>query len=148
MEAPSLRSFGFLTTPIRWAKRRGREGPAGRSVFAGKHDGLVGDIERERGEREIGEGDALGVNDVAVAVVARQASGTVFGNCQLLMLEGFGGDLGAGALGEGYFVQKPVSASFFGHELRAIGVEDGTGEAVAVKVFAQLFCRRNHKESP
>ena len=122
VEAPSLRSFGFVTTPIRWAKRRGREGPAWRLVFAGKHDGLVGDIEGERGEREIGEGDALGVNDVAVAVVARQASGTAFGNCQLPMLEGLGGDLGAGALGEGYFIDKPVSASFFGQELHALGV--------------------------
>jgi|GEM_PF-4468138 len=38
-------------------ERRGRDGPAGRSVFAGNHDGLVGDIEGERRKREIGEGD-------------------------------------------------------------------------------------------
>lgn|GEM_PF-5863236 len=76
------------------------------------------------------------MNDVAVAVVARQASGTAFENFQLPMLERLGGDLGAGALGEGYLVQEPVSASFFSHELRAIGIEDGTGEAVAVEGFA------------
>jgi hypothetical protein len=67
--------------------------PPWRSVFAGEHDGLVGDIEGERGKREISEGDALGENDIAVAVVTRQAGGTAFGNGELPMLERFGGDL-------------------------------------------------------
>lgn len=84
----------------------GREGPAGRLVFAGKHDDLVGDIEGERREREIGEGDALGENHFAVAVVARQAGGAVFGNGALPMLERFGGDLALSQFRRRIFSQR------------------------------------------
>lgn len=43
-----------------------------RLVFAGQQDHVVREIEYDFFEREIGKGDLLGINDVAIAVVTGQ----------------------------------------------------------------------------
>jgi hypothetical protein len=63
----------------KWPRKR--RGHGVRLVFARQQDDVVGEIERDFIQREVGECDPLGENDGAVAIVARE-QGSVVGDDQ------------------------------------------------------------------
>src|SRR5207244_12542687 len=91
------------------------------SVFARQVNHVVGEIQRDLVKREIGEFDFLGVDDVAVAVVAGERCGVVGPDSELPDLALFGGNALVVRLDDGDFIKQPVGAGGVGNVLRAVG---------------------------
>ena len=106
------------------------------SILAGQVDDVVGEVELDRVEREIGVRDLFGKDHVSVAVVAGERGGSVRLNGEGPDLKGLIGDGLVMGLGESDFVEKPVGAGAFGEVLSAFGVEDAAVEAMAKELFA------------
>lgn len=101
----------------RQCRRRG-QGP---SIFRRQENDVVGEVERDRVERKIRELDALRIDDIAVAVIAGEARGTVGIDRQFPDLERFANDRLLVKLRDRDGVEKPVGAAFIGDVFRAVG---------------------------
>jgi hypothetical protein len=77
-------------------------------VLARKIEDVVGEPERHLIEREVGERNALGENNLAVAVLAVQARGVVGLNAQHPDLKCLRRDRLGAQLNQGDFIQQPI----------------------------------------
>ena len=78
------------------------------SVLAGQMDHVVGEIQCDFIQREIGVLDLLGEHDVAVAIVAGERSGSVGTHGELPDLKFLGGNSLVVGLNDRDFVEKPI----------------------------------------
>ncbi len=106
------------------------------SILAGQVDDIVGEIELDGFEREIGVRDLFAKDHVAVAIVAGEGGGFVGPDGEVPNLELFGGDVLIVGLNQGDFVEKPVGSGVFGEILSAFGVENASVEGMAKPLFA------------
>ena len=110
-------------------------GTGWRLILARQQDGLIGEVEADLVQREVGEFDLLGEHHAVITVVTGEGCGLVGRNGQAPNLEFFGGD-GRLRLVEGDFVDQPVSSAMLSDILRALGIEDIAGQAVTEPLFA------------
>ena len=79
-----------------------------RSVLAWQVDDVVGEVQGDFIQREIGVLDLLGEHDVAIAIVARERRGSVGTYGELPDLKFLGGNSLVVGLNDRDFVQKPI----------------------------------------
>ncbi len=87
-------------------------------------DHVVGKVQRDFIQREIGVLDLLGEHDIAVAIVARERGASVGTYGELPDLKFLGGDSLVVGLNDRDFIQKPVRPAMLGNMLRAVGIEN------------------------
>jgi hypothetical protein len=85
------------------------------SVLAWQVDYPVGEIQRDFIQREVRVLDLLGEHDLAVAVVARESSGSVGTYGELPDLKFLGSDSLVVGLNDRDFVQKPIRPTEIGN---------------------------------
>jgi len=98
-------------------------------------DYVVGKVQRDFIQREIGVLDLLGKHDVAVAIVARERGASVGTHGEFPDLEFLGGDSVVVRLDERDFVQQPIRSAVLGNVLRAVGVENVAVNPVPIPRF-------------
>jgi len=106
------------------------------SVLAWQVDHVVGEIQRDFIQREIGVLDLLGEHDVAVAIVARKRGGSVGTHGEFPDLKFFGGDTLVVGLNDRNLVQKPICPAVLGNVLRSVGVENVAVDSMPIPIFA------------
>src|SRR5208282_4259840 len=106
------------------------------SILAGQMDHVVGKIQGDFIQREIGMLDLLREHDVAVAIVARKRSGSVGTYGELPDLKFLGGNSLVVGLNDRDLVQKPICPTVLGNVLCAVGVENVAVDSVPIPVFA------------
>ena len=106
------------------------------SVLAWQVDDVVGEVQSDVIQREIGVFDLLGEDDVAVAIVARKRSGSVGTYGEFPDLKFLGGNSLVVGLNDRDLVQKPICSTVLGNVLCAVGVEDVAVDPVPIPVFA------------
>jgi hypothetical protein len=87
-------------------------------------DHVVGEVECDFIQREVGVLNCLAEHDVAVAIVARERSGSVEMYGELPDLKFLRGDSLVVGLNDSDFIQKPIRSAVLGNVLRAVGVEN------------------------
>ena len=113
-----------------------------RSILARQQDGVVAEIQADFLEREIRERNPLRANDVAVAVLASEDAGVLveidskFPELEFLRRNGF-----FIALGQGDFVEKPISAAGIRDIFRAVSEEDAAHEPWRYQFSEPVKCR-------
>ncbi len=98
-------------------------------------DHVVGKVQRDFIQREIGVLDILGEHYVAVAIVARQRGASVGMHGEFPDLKFLGGDGLVVGLDDRDFVQKPIRSAVLGNVLRAVGVKNVPVDRVSIPVF-------------
>ena len=99
-------------------------------------DDVVGEIQGNFIQREIGVLDVLGEHDIAVAIVARKRSGSVETYGEFPDLKFLGGNSLVVGLNDRDLVQKPICSTVLGNVLCAVGVENVAVDSVPIPVFA------------
>jgi hypothetical protein len=99
-------------------------------------DDVVGEVQGDFIQREIGVLDLLREYDIAVAIVARKRSGSVGTYGELPDLKFLGGNSLAVELSDRDFVQKPIRSTVLGNMLRAVGVENVPVDSVPIPILA------------
>ncbi len=99
-------------------------------------DDVVGEVQSDFIQREIGMLDVLGEHDVAVAIVARKRSGSVGTYGEFPDLKFLGGNSPVVGLNDRDLVQKPICSTVLGNVLCAVGVENVAVDPVPIPVFA------------
>jgi hypothetical protein len=99
-------------------------------------DDVVGEVQGDFIQREIGIFDSLGEHDVAVAIVARERSGPVGTYGEFPDLKFLGGNSLVVGLNDRDLVQKPICSTVLGNVARAVGVEIVAVDPVPIPVFA------------
>ena len=84
---------------------------------------MVGEVELDFIEREIGERDVLRVNDIVVAVVASEGGGAVRVDFEFPDLEFLDRHVDLLQLADCDCIQEPVSPALVGEVFRAVGEE-------------------------
>ena len=92
----------------------------------------MGAIQRDLLQREIREGDRLGEDRVAVAVLAGEGGAAVGMHPEPPELERFGGDALVIALREGDVIEQPVRSALLGDIFRTVRIQDLAHEGMAV----------------
>lgn len=105
-----------------------------RLVFAGQQDHVIREEEGDFCQREVGEAELLGINDMLVAILTDECGSSIGLHRELPVLERLSGDLRF-HLSEGDFIDQPVSACGVSHIFDAIGIENVAIEGVSVPVF-------------
>jgi len=96
------------------------------SILAGQHQGVVAEIEPDARRGEIRPFNLLGVEPVAIAVVADQHGAAASGHHQLPILEILIAEVGSMLLGEGDLIDQPVRSHGVRDVFRALGVDHVT----------------------
>jgi len=99
-------------------------------------DHVVGEVQCDFIQRKIRVLDLLGEHDVAVAIVARQCSGSVWTYGEPPCLKFLGGNSLVVGLNDRDFVQKPIRPTVLGNVLRAVGVENVAVDPMPIPAFA------------
>src|SRR5713101_9942167 len=99
-------------------------------------DHVVGKIQSEFIQRKIGVLYLFGEHDIAIAIVARERSGSVGTYGQLPDLKFLGGNSLVVGLNDRDVVQKPIRPTVLGNVLCAVGVENVAVDPVPIPVFA------------
>jgi hypothetical protein len=99
-------------------------------------DDVVGEVQGDFIQREIGVLDLLREYDIAVAVVARKRSGSVGTYGEFPDLKFLGGNSFVVGLNDRDFVQKPIRATVLGNVPRAVGVENVPVDSVPIPILA------------
>jgi hypothetical protein len=105
------------------------------SVLAWQVDNVVGEMQRDFIQREIGVLDLLGEHDIGVAIVARKRGGSVGTHGEFPDLKFLGGDSLVVGLDDRDFVEKPIRATVLGDVLRAVGVENVPVDPMPMPIF-------------
>ncbi len=98
-------------------------------------DHVVGEIQRDFIQREIGVLDRLGEHDIGVAIVARKRGGSVGMHREFPDLKFFGGDTLVVGLNDRNLVQKPVCPAVLGNVSGAVGVENVAVDSMPIPIF-------------
>ena len=106
------------------------------SILAWQVDDVVGEVQSDFLQREIGMFDLLGEHDIAVAIVARKLSGPVGTYGEFPDLKLLGGNSLVVGLNDRDLVQKPICSTVLGNVLCAVGVENVAVDSVPIPVFA------------
>src|ERR1700678_2586881 len=107
-----------------------------RSVLARQVDYPVGEIQRDFIQRKIGVLNLFGEHDIAVAIVARERSGSVGTYGEFPDLKFLGGNSLVVGLNDRDLVQKPICSTVLGNVLCAVSVENVAVDPVPIPVFA------------
>jgi hypothetical protein len=99
-------------------------------------DDVVGEVQGDFIQREIGVLDFLREYDIAVAIVARKRSGSVGTYGEFPGLKFLGGNSLVVELNDRDLVQKPISSTVLGNVLCAIGVENVAVDSVPIPILA------------
>src|SRR5258707_4050179 len=97
------------TAPARTPARVSR-----RSVLARQEDYVIGKVQRDFIQRKISVLDLLGEHDVAVAIIARERSGSVGKHGEFPDLKFLGGNSFVVGLNDRDFIQKPIRSTVLG----------------------------------
>ncbi len=98
-------------------------------------DDVVGEIELDGVEREIGVRDLFAKDHVSVAVVTGEGGGFIGPDSECPNLELFGGDILVVWLNQSDLVEKPIRPPVFGDILCALGVENASIDRMPVPPF-------------
>ena len=99
-------------------------------------DDVVGEVQSDFIQREIGVLDFLGEDDIAVAIVAGKRSSSVGTYRELPDLKSLGGNSLVVRLNDRDFVQKPICSTVLGNVLCAVGIENVAVDPVPIPAFA------------
>ncbi len=99
-------------------------------------DDVLGEVQRDFIQREIGVLDVLGEHDVSIAVVAGKRSGSVGMYNELPDLKFFGVDSLVVGLNDRDFIEKPIRPAVLGNVLRAVGIKNVTVDRMPIPAFA------------
>jgi hypothetical protein len=99
-------------------------------------DDVVGEVQRDFIQREIGVLDVLGEHGVAIAIAASKRSGSVGMYDELPDLKFLGGDSLVVGLNDRDFIEKPICPAVLRNVLRAVGIKNVTVDRVPIPGFA------------
>jgi hypothetical protein len=110
-------------------------------------DYVVGEVERDGIEREIGVFDVFAEDGVAVSVTAGESGCVVGMDSQCPNLEFFGSDFFVIGPNESNLVEEPVGSAVFSDVLCSVGVESHSIDGMSIPLFGSRELARSTASS-